>query len=377
MKFDKIIIGAGIYGLYAALLAAKKNQKVLVLEAEKTAFSRATYVNQARLHNGYHYPRSLTTAMKSAHYFQRFFKDYGDCINSEFTQVYATAKNFSWTNAEQFKNFCQTADILCQSIPTSRFFHQQTCDGAFVTTEYTFDADELSRHFLKEIKQTSQVKIIYSTPVTAIKKQDDIYQIFSSTDPNTTFETPFILNATYANLNQILRLLGEGDEKTLNVPIKYELCEVIICKVPSDFSNIGVTVMDGPFFSLMPFGNTGFHSLTAVAHTPHQTCYQLSPHFSCQMKNQQCSPDFLANCNTCACQPSSAWPQMLALTKKYLLPKYYPEYSHSIFTVKPILLASEIDDSRPTVIIQHSNTPDFYSVLSGKINTIYDLDQII
>ena len=66
---DKLIIGAGLYGLYAALYCAKRGQQVEVLEMEKAPFTRATYINQARVHMGYHYPRSLSTAMKSAGYF--------------------------------------------------------------------------------------------------------------------------------------------------------------------------------------------------------------------------------------------------------------------------------------------------------------------
>ena len=66
---DKLIIGAGLYGLYAALYCAKKGQQVEVLEMEEAPFTRATYINQARVHMGYHYPRSLSTAMKSAGYF--------------------------------------------------------------------------------------------------------------------------------------------------------------------------------------------------------------------------------------------------------------------------------------------------------------------
>ena len=45
--------------------------------------------------------------------------------------------------------------------------------------------------------------------------------------------------------------------------------------------------------------------------------------------------------------------------------------------MKPILKASEIDDSRPTVIKQFSEKPTFISVLSGKINTVYDLDEVL
>ena len=74
--YDKIIIGAGLYGLYAALYCAKKGQNVLVIEREQGPFMRATYINQARVHMGYHYPRSIYTAMKSAHYFNRFNEDF-------------------------------------------------------------------------------------------------------------------------------------------------------------------------------------------------------------------------------------------------------------------------------------------------------------
>ena len=44
---DKLIIGAGLYGLYAALYCAKKGQQVEVLEMEEAPFTRATYINQA------------------------------------------------------------------------------------------------------------------------------------------------------------------------------------------------------------------------------------------------------------------------------------------------------------------------------------------
>lgn len=75
MIFDKIIIGAGLYGLYAADFCAKRGERVLVLEYDAQPFMRATYINQARVHMGYHYPRSYATAIKSAHYFNRFNED--------------------------------------------------------------------------------------------------------------------------------------------------------------------------------------------------------------------------------------------------------------------------------------------------------------
>ena len=45
--------------------------------------------------------------------------------------------------------------------------------------------------------------------------------------------------------------------------------------------------------------------------------------------------------------------------------------------MKPILMTSEIDDSRPTVIRKYNDKPVFIGVLSGKINTVYDLDEVL
>ena len=78
--------------------------------------------------------------------------------------------------------------------------------------------------------------------------------------------------------------------------IKYELCEIILCKVNSKLKNVGITVMDGPFFSIMPFGKTGYHSLTSVTFTPHVTCHKDFPEFECQ-KNVPEEPSFAPKFN--------------------------------------------------------------------------------
>ena len=65
------------------------------------------------------------------------------------------------------------------------------------------------------------------------------------------------------------------------------------------------------------------------------------------------------------------------LARKYLKDEFGFEYSHSLFSMKPILKLSEIDDSRPTLVKQFSTNPTFVSVLSGKINTVYDLKEVL
>lgn len=371
MIYDKIILGAGLYGLYSALFCGKRGEKVLVLEYDSAPFKRATYINQARVHMGYHYPRSYSTAIKSAHYFERFMKDYSFCVFSEFNKVYATSANFSWTSAEQFMKFCKAANIRCDEVNPSKYFNDRMCDGAFLTTEYTYDANVLKEYFLTEIENCSGIEIKYNAKIKDIKQTQSQFEILLE-DEN-YYSTDFLLNATYASCNQILNKLGYESFK-----IKYELCEIILCNVSNKLKDVGITVMDGPFFSIMPFGKTGYHSLTSVTFTPHITSYDSLPKFKCQEKSGGfCSPEQLGNCNDCLVKPESAWMYMSSMAKKYLKCEYEFGYEKSLFSMKPILRASEIDDSRPTVIKQYSTNPTFISVLSGKINTVYDLDEVL
>lgn len=370
-QYDKIIIGAGLYGLYAALFCCKRGQKVMVLECDPVPFGRATYINQARVHQGYHYPRSMSTAMKSAGYFERFNKDFDFCINREFDMVYATSKQYSWSDGKQFQEFCKAAGIPCEELHPDRFFRKGMCDGAFLTREYTYDAMILKEYYLGELEKFSTLDIRYGVRIDAIVKETDRYVIH--TKDGKTYGTEFVLNASYAGMNQILALAGYD-----KFAIKYELCEIILCDVNEQLRQYGFTVMDGPFFSIMPFGRTGLHSLTSVTFTPHTTSYAELPLFACQEQSGgYCSAWWLGNCNNCPAKPDTAFPYMANLARKYLREQYGFEYRSSLFSMKPILMSSEIDDSRPTVIRTYSKKPAFVSVLSGKINTVYDLDEVL
>lgn len=373
MTYNKIIIGAGLYGLYSAVYCAQKGEKILVLEYDSEAFSRATYINQARIHNGYHYPRSFSTAIKSANYFECFNTDYNFSVHFNFKKIYATSAKYSWTDATQFRKFCLSAGIKCESVDSDVYFKNGMCDGTFETEEYTYDAKILRDYYLNEIAKYPNITCKYGVRIRKLYK-DNLNKTYTvELDNGETYSSDYLLNATYASVNQIISLLDFEPFK-----IKYELCEIILCNVSNKLKDVGITVMDGPFFSLMPFGKTGLHSLTSVTFTPHIDSHDTLPTFKCQTYSDvECSPQQLGNCNTCSRKPKSAWPYMSNLAKKYLCDDIEIEYVESLFSIKPILMASEIDDSRPTVIRKFSIDPTFISVLSGKINTIYDLNEVL
>ena len=368
-KYDYIVLGAGIFGLYAAKRLIEKGYKVAVLEYDSRVFSRASSINQARVHKGYHYPRSYTTAIKAASYFDKFSRDFAFAINSEFRKVYGIAREFSLTSGDQFQMFCRNANIPCQEIDVQDYFQPYLVEKAFETQEYAFDADRIRDYFLKELTTHPELSLVYNIRIQDVEISGDNYIVNTNQG---SFSAGTVINATYASINQVLEQFGHS-----KFDIKYEISEMILCDVSANLKDTGLTLMDGPFFSVMPFGLRGCHSLTSVTFTHHKTSFETLPSFPCQGHNPDCSPKSLENCSTCPARPKTSWASMRQLAKKYLNPETELTYIESLFSIKPILQAARQDDSRPTIIKEHSRGPRFLSVLSGKINTIYDLDEVL
>lgn len=370
LKYDYVVFGAGIYGLYAAHLLANRDLNVAVMEIDDKPLQRASYINQARVHNGYHYPRSVSTAAKSAHYYERFVQDFSFAVNDRFKKIYAISANDSLTNAEQFLNFCNFVEIPALEVNSKLYFNDGMVEAAFETMEYSYDAHLIRQWYMDKLEKYRNVTMYFNKSLKDMVEFEDSF-ILNFSD-NTSFTTLNVLNATYASTNQILNKFNYELFST-----KYEICEVIMTEVTSNIKNVGITVMDGPFFSLMPFGESGYHSLTSVGHTPHESSFSVLPEFSCQQYNTACTSEQLSNCNFCPAKPLSAWIRMHQLAKKYLVPDIQVTYKKSLYAVKALISASELDDSRPTVIKEFSNRPRFISVFSGKFNTIYDLEEVL
>ena len=148
---DYAIIGGGIFGVYAALFLAKKGKKVVIIEKEKQLFKKASIVNQARLHSGYHYPRSIATAVMSDENKARFSTDHKAFIHTEFEKYYGIERNASFTDSRQFERFCSYLNIRCDRIDFHPLFNYDSLDALYQTTEYTFDPILIAQYYIKQL----------------------------------------------------------------------------------------------------------------------------------------------------------------------------------------------------------------------------------
>jgi hypothetical protein len=137
-------------------------------------------------------------------------------------------------------------------------------------------------------------------------------------------------------------------------------------------TGIGFTVMDGPFWSLMPFGNSGSVSLTSVGITPLRKNRSL-PIFHCQSLRSDCTHLSLSDCNTCHVRPSSGLAHQVQQMKLFLKNQDFFTPTKSLMTIKSILNTTEVDDARPT-LIQKELDSNTWTVFSGKVSTLFDLE---
>lgn len=237
-----MIFGAGIFGLYASLTLAQRGKSVALVEFDAEPMQRASFINQARVHNGYHYPRSVSTAVKSANYYRRFSQDFSFAVNKQFRKVYAISSHDSLTNAEQFVKFCEYVDIPIEEINSKHIFNTGMVEAAFDTLEFSYDANKIRSYFVEKLKEFSKVDVLYGQQLTQTEVVADEYKLIFK--DGRIMLSPFVVNATYASLNQILNLFNYEMFK-----IKYEICEVILTQANSFLKDTGVTIMDGPFFS--------------------------------------------------------------------------------------------------------------------------------
>ncbi len=331
-------------------------------------------MNQARLHGGYHYPRSVATAIMSDDNKQRFTEEHKSFILFEFEKYYAVDKFGSLTDAAQFKRFCRFIGIKCEPIHGHPLFNYNRLEALYLTTEYTFDPVLIGEFYKEKIKKVSNIDIFYFHKIKEVEKGSGKWNVIVQDLEDKSLksiECVGVINATYSGSNAVNRQFGVDD-----IQLMHEISEIAFITSPQ-VDNIGLTVMDGQFGSIMPYGKSGLLSLSSVAYTHHKVSYDNLPHFDCQLVNRECTPDFTSICNFCEAKPRSNYRKMIGQMKQYYSDKVALNYLTSYYTIKSKLKANFIDDGRPTEISQLHKNPDYYCIFAGKINSIYEIEKIV
>ena len=230
----------------------------LVVEAGPRLLDRASRVNQARIHNGFYYPRSALTAVKSMLLYRRFVKDFSEAVVDDFQILYAIARRRSRVSAKRFYRMFRDmgAPIQTASPRLAALFDDDRIEAAFTCTEAAFDYTVLCCQ-LEERLAREGVEVRLNTYLETLEDREG--GIVAGLSDDSEVSARFAFNITYAQINDVL------DKARLpRARLKHELAEIALVEPPEEFAGLGVTVMDGPFLSCMPYPAEGLYSLIHV-----------------------------------------------------------------------------------------------------------------
>lgn len=357
---DAVIVGGGFYGSVIAIYLAKQRgfKRIVLVEREAALLTRASYNNQARVHNGYHYPRSFTTAYRSRVNLPKFVRDWPNAVTQDFTKLYAIARRNSKVTAKQFERFCRDigAKIKPAELSQRVLFEPRLIEDVFLVEEYAFDSTKLVRWAESEL-QDCNVQIYLKTSVTSISNgpNQKMHVVLKPEGESEELLTcQYVFNCTYSGLNQF-----KGDFPGTHTGLKQEITEMALMQVPRALEGLGITVMDGPFFSIMPFPARGLHTLSHVRYTPHMHWNDQKGIDPYQKLSQY--------------QHATRVDRMVRDVARYLPAVLDAKYVESLFEIKTVLVKNESDDGRPILFEKHPDLQGCYSILGGKIDNIYDV----
>ena len=242
------VIGAGIFGLTAALALDEKGFCVDLFEKEPEILMGASGANQLRLHRGYHYPRSFETIESCKNSAETFEMHFSEAIINGGIHYYAIANEGSYVSPEEYLEVLRKMD-LSYSIVTPPFFKKEKVALVIEADEKMIDIVQLKNFFSKKLKE-SHIQVHLNS-----EANDSLMEGYD-----------LVVVAGYADMNSFF-----AKNKDLRKEYQLELCEKILVELPDSLKDMSVVVMDGFFFCLDPFGSTNKHLLGNVVHAIHSS----------------------------------------------------------------------------------------------------------
>ena len=230
------VLGGGWYGCHIATTLLLAGHEVELHESATHLFAGASGSNPARLHLGFHYPRSRMTRAACQEQFSEFMASYGDLTAHIPENIYAIAEDDSQVD---FSNYVQTlkGELECITVFDPLEWGLKGIEGALLTGE---------RHIIISRARSFFEKALEGSAKYSVRPEE-----YREADFDLT------VDCTFCAL----------DGKNID---RYEPCITAVMRGPTERA---LTVMDGPFPSIYPWDEEkGLLSLTSARFTPLARC---------------------------------------------------------------------------------------------------------
>jgi hypothetical protein len=327
-----LIIGAGWYGCHLAMRLLSLGLEVRIIDRLDQLFQAASRFNQNRLHYGMHYPRSAKTRMQSRRGFHMFMKEYAFLTEATKYNYYAVDNNESLMDFETYCGIMSYDKLPFQDVSDICPLNLSHINGVLDCEERIINPLAAKKYFNDHLLNVFEGGVNVSL---------DMLRSFSGS-------YDWVIDCTWGAFPELI-----DDEIFYESSVYFEYSSRLR-------SGVGLTLMDGRFFSIFPTTENGVSTVTSVK--------DVVAKVSCDMMeilqfNKSISSDFI---------------NILRGRTESLIEHYYPsfkdEYKYIRFIQSNKTKLKNQNDSRDVRIYQKGNV---ISVMSGKIDTIFDAEAII
>ncbi len=342
------VIGGGIFGTTCAIVMGE-SCSVTLFERHDDILAEASRANQYRHHLGYHYPRSPETIREIQRARRGFEALYQEAIVDDFPSYYAVAREGSKTTPEVFQKLCQDFDLPYEeAYPDPQLLDRSMVSWCIKTPEPMYDYERL-KHLVRDlIHQNPNIQLKLNHRVVGAQLNAEGEKILSyengAGQRNESFE--YVIHVTYANYNELCAWL-DLPRRALECRLK----EIVVVELPPA-PRVAVTVVDGPFTTLVPLGRTPRYTLGDVALSIHERVTMQGDELLLGERWKRIR---------------TRWAEMQPRCAQWIPILRRARYVESMYVVLPLEPASEMTDARPTDITAHGH--GCWSILSGKIIT--------
>ena len=348
-----IIIGGGIFGITIFLKLLSKKHDCILLEKENKIMLGASTNNLNRVHWGYHYPRDDKTVKQSKEGSRSFLKLYKPSIIKDFDNYYVISKKNSLVNFKNYLRFCKRNKLPFEVVKNKNFFMKineknNNIEGIIKVKEPIYSWKIIKEIIYKKIKNE---KVFTNSEVKKIIKKKNIFYVKTN---KKTFNADIVIDASYLSLNYYLNKKRKIKDFFKNIVYQITLIPEIKIK---NKNKLGLALMDGPFFSLLPQGKINNHLLYHVKHSVIKESKKLTEPFHNLIKKNYKNH-------------FKKIKKLMMKDLKFFFPKFNFKFTNKFFLSKRVLLKNK-NDSRISSILELEK--NYLMVVSAKVDHSVDL----
>jgi glycine/D-amino acid oxidase-like deaminating enzyme len=339
-----VVIGGGIFGATCAAELGEFCDDTL-LERHPDLLAEASNLNQWRYHHGFHYPRSVEMINEIKECRHAFEEVYGEAVIGGISSYYATAKAAKIITGERYLHTCTAMGLAFEIAPPPKDVLDLTQVSLCLRTgEGVFDANIMRAIMRRRLGERAGITLALGHDVVdgALLGDGRKRLVLKNGDSTREASFDYVVNATYANRNLLTRLFGFPMD-----PLRFDLLELLLLEV--SLPRMSVTILDGPFTSLVSMGVDNQFTLSHIQHSllaSETPADGFPPVWTERPSNRE---------------------NLLREATRYLPILHNARYLGSRYGTRAVNARPQDVDGRPTVVVDHGF--GCWSILGGKVNT--------